>query len=184
MIYLASTSPRRKTLLRKAGLRFKALRPDYQETRLKVPPSQLVRLHALGKARACVRRIRQGTILAADTLVYLSGELIGKPRNLNQARRFLGKMQGRWHRVYTGVAVLQVDSGKIIKKTVFFEMTKVLIKKLTANQIESYFKRVHPLDKAGAYAIQSRRGGVVRDVKGSFSNAVGLPMEKLKRYLK
>ena len=184
MIYLASTSPRRKMLLRKAGITFRILTPDYEEDDgLKAPPSQAVQIHAAKKAESCIGRVKNGIILAADTIVYHKGEMIGKPKNMKTARLMLGKLQGRWHSVYTGVAVFKIASRRVVKKTIFFEKTKVRLRKLTPKGIENYYKRVNPLDKAGGYAIQSTRAGIVEEVKGLFSNAVGLPTEKILRKL-
>jgi len=180
MIYLASTSPRRKTLLQKAGITFRILKPSYKEDNdLKGPPSKVVQVHAVKKAQSCREQVKDGTLLAADTIVYLEGEMIGKPTNLKKARLMLRKLQGRWHSVYTGVAIFKIVSGRIVKKTIFFEKTQVRLARLTPKGIENYFKKVNPLDKAGAYAIQSHRGGIVQEVRGLFSNAVGLPIEKV-----
>ena len=185
MIYLASTSPRRKVLLRKAGITFRVLKPGYEEDGgLNASPSKIVQIYAVKKAESCVRQVRDGTLLAADTIVYLEGEIIGKPKGVREARLMLGKLQGRWHSVYTGVTIFKIISGRVVKKTVFFEKTKVRLKKLTPSEIENYFKRVNPLDKAGAYAIQSPRGGIVQGVRGLFSNAVGLPVEKILKKLR
>ena len=184
MIYLASTSPRRKQLLKKLGVVFRLLNPAYEEDRnLKVTPSKIVQIHAMEKAKSCVRKIRNGTILGADTIVYFKGKTIGKPKNMKEARLILGKLQGQWHTVYTGVAILRLSSSEIVKKTVFFEKTKVRLRTLTSRGIENYFKKVNPLDKAGAYAIQSPHGGVVQEVRGLFSNAVGLPVERILKKL-
>ena len=180
MIYLASTSPRRRMLLRKAGIPLRILKPDYEEDHgLKVKPSQLVQIHAIKKAESCADKIKDGVILAADTLVYLKGKVIGKPKNKREAEIILQRLQGRWHAVYTGVAILKLVSSQIVKKTIFFEKTKVRLKRLTGFQIKNYFKRVNPLDKAGAYAIQSSHGGIVEEIKGLASNAIGLPIEKI-----
>lgn len=185
MIYLVSTSPRRRALLKKAGITFRILRPGYEEDkRLKGPPSQIVQIHAVRKAKSCAGRIRNGTFLAADTTVYFKGEMIGKPKNREEAHLILGKLQGRWHSVYTGVAIFKMVSGRVVKKIVFYEKTKVRLKKLTPGKIKNYFKRVNPLDKAGAYAIQSSHGGIVQDVWGPLSNAVGLPVEKILKKLR
>jgi septum formation protein len=180
MIYLASTSPRRKQLLKKAGITFRILKPDYEEkNNSKSSPSKIVRMHALEKSESCMKQIKNGTILSADTIVYFEGEIIGKPKNMKEARLILCRLQDQWHTVYTGVAILKVVSGRVAKKTVFFEKTKVHLKALTPKGIANYFKKVNPLDKAGAYAIQSPHGGIVREVRGLFSNAVGLPIEKV-----
>jgi septum formation protein len=180
MIYLASTSPRRRTLLKKAGISFRVLKPDYEETtKLKAPPSKIVQIHAVKKAQSCVGKIKNGTLLAADTVVSLDGKSLGKPKTMKEAYLILGRLQGRRHFVYTGVAIFKMIEGKIVKKTIFFEKTEVCLKRLTARGIKNYFKRVNPLDKAGAYAIQSPHGGIVQEVRGLFSNAVGLPVEKV-----
>ena len=180
MIYLAATSPRRKTLLKKAKITFRILKPAYKEIgHLRGSPSKIVRVHAVGKANSCLKRVKNGIILAADTIVYLKGEIIGKPRNMKKAREMLGKLQGKWHTVYTGVAIFKTNPEKPVKKTVFVTQTNVRLKALTPKGIKNYFKKVNPLDKAGAYAIQSPHGGIVRGVKGLFSNAVGLPIEKV-----
>ena len=185
MIYLASTSPRRKALLKKAGIRFRVLRPSYEEAGdLKGPPSRIVRIHAVNKADSCVGQVRNGTLLAADTLVYLQGEIIGKPKNRKDARRILKTLQGTCHSVYTGVSILKIAAGRVVKKSVFFEKTTVRLKTFTDGEIKSYLKKVNPLDKAGGYAIQSPRGGIVEEVQGPFSNAVGLPVEKVLKFLR
>src|SRR3989338_5356732 len=158
MIYLASTSPRRKALLKKAGLPFRILKPVYEEgDDLKGPPSKIVQVHAVKKAESCREQVKDGILLAADTIVYLQGEVIGKPKDMKKARLMLRKLQGRWHSVYTGAAIFKIASGRVVKKTIFFEKTKVRLKGLTPKGIENYFKKVNPLDKAGAYAIQFRR---------------------------
>jgi septum formation protein len=184
MIYLASTSPRRKALLREFGVSFRAVQPAYEEE--KAPhrsPSIIAQRHALAKANSCAKKIRNGVLLAADTIVYLDGQIIGKPKNLRDAFRILEKLQGRWHSVYTGVAVFWMRSGRLEKKTVFFERTKVRLKSMSRREIETYFKKVNPLDKAGAYAIQSRSPDIVREVRGLRTNAIGLPIETILKKL-
>ncbi len=184
MVYLASTSPRRKKILREMGVRFRILLPKYDEKRIPgAGPARLVRIHALGKAVSAAKLILNGKILSADTIVYWDKKIIGKPRNMKEAFKILGSLQGRWHQVYTGVAVLEMHSGKIKSRRVFVEKTKVRLKAMSTDQIRSYFKKVNPLDKAGAYAIQVKQGGVVEEVSGSFSNAVGLPIETVKRLI-
>ncbi len=178
MIYLASTSPRRKALLKLHGIKFQLLVPTYEEGKLsRLPPEQIVKIHAVEKGKSCVRRIDDGIILSADTIVYIDGEVIGKPKNMNDAERMLGRLQGRWHTVYTAVSIFKIVSGRIKKKKIFVEKTKVLLKALTPRGVKNYFKKVNPIDKAGAYAIQAQHTGIVRDIRGLFSNAVGLPIE-------
>ena len=184
MIYLASTSPRRKKILQKLRLRFRVISTSYEEkNETNKPPSVLVKKHALAKAVSCVSKVRDGIILGADTLVYCKNNIIGKPKNLKEASEILYHLQGGWHTVYTGVAILHIKHGRMLKKTVFSERTRVRLRAMNRMAINSYFKKINPLDKAGAYAIQSKQVNIVEEVRGSLTNAIGLPMERLKRYL-
>ncbi len=180
MIYLASSSTRRKQILKKHGIRFRVIRPEYHEKRMagKIP-SAVVRLHAVAKARSVVHKISSGTVLAADSIVYCQGRIIGKPRDLKEASRFLKFMQGRWQTVYTGVALFQVRSGKIRHKNVFVEQTRIFLEKMNPKQMKAYFRRVNPLDKAGGYALQAGRFSDLKKIRGSYFNAVGLPIERI-----
>lgn len=181
MIYLASTSPRRKKILRDMGIRFRILKSDYHEKKLPgAGPRKLVRLHALGKALSASRLVRNGILITADTIVYFRGKIIGKPRRLKDAFSILGRLQGQWHTVYTGVAFFEIKNSSVKKRRILVEKTDVLLKPMSREEIARYFKKINPLDKAGAYAIQSRRAGIVKEVRGLFSNAVGLPIERIK----
>ena len=184
MIYLASTSPRRRKLLKEASIAFRAVRPDYEEKNYhRISPVMMVKKHALEKAVSCVCKVREGKLLGSDTLVYCDGEIVGKPKNMKDAFRILNLLQSRWHTVYTGVAVLEIKDHHIVKKRIFSEKTKVCIKPMSRLAIKSYFKKINPLDKAGAYAIQSKGANIIAEVKGSLSNAIGLPVESLRGYL-
>ena len=184
MIYLASTSPRRKQLLKEAGISFRVLRPDYHEKNIRgASPSKLVQVHAFQKAASASKKIKNGVVIGADTVVFFHGKIIGKPKNKAHAFRVLSLLQGKKHRVYTGVALLKISESRLAAKCVFVQKTAVRLQKMKPAQIARYFKRVNPLDKAGAYAIQSRHAGIVEKVEGSFSNAVGLPMEVVSRQL-
>ncbi len=185
MIYLASTSPRRKELLKKAGINFKIIKPDYEEAHHKtISPSQAVKKHAWGKAKSCVKLIQSGIILSADTIVYLNQKIIGKPRNIKHAFNMLQNLQGKWHVVYTGFSLIKLEKGKIVKKKTLVDKTRVLLKAMTPEELRKYFLNVNPLDKAGAYAIQSKNPNIVENVKGSLNNAIGLPIEKVIKELK
>lgn len=181
-LYLASVSPRRRALLKAARVRFAVLKPRYRETFPRAArPAALVRMHALGKALSAARQVRDGFVLGADTVVFHRNKIIGKPRSMKEASRVLRSLQGVWHRVYTGVALVEIRSGLVLSKKVFVEKTDVKLKKMTKDRSAAYLKKIGPLDKAGAYAIQSRRADIVESVRGSVSNAAGLPMEALKR---
>ena len=185
MIYLASTSPRRKKILRELGIPFRILKSSYREANASFSsPSECVRRHALGKGRSAAKRIQNGTVLAADTIVYFENRIIGKPKDRKHAQKILSRLQGRWHTVYTGVACVKVMAGKIKREKFFCEKTRVRLRKMDKTAILAYFRKVNPLDKAGAYAIQSQHAGIVEGIRGSFSNAVGLPVESLKKCLK
>ena len=186
MIFLASSSPRRKKLLKEAGVIFRSICPDYDEkqsvgaTRRVAPtPSVFVKKHAFAKAASCVSRVKEGVILGSDTVVYFSGRVIGKPKNHADAFKILTLLQGRWHVVYTGVAILHIKHSRMVKKIVFSERTRVRLRAMDRMAIESYFKKINPLDKAGAYAIQSDEVNIITDVKGSIANAIGLPIERM-----
>ncbi|MBI2095099.1 MAG: septum formation protein Maf [Candidatus Omnitrophica bacterium] len=182
MIYLASTSPRRRSLLRREGVRFKTLRPGYEEGgEAKGPPAALVKKHALGKAVSVAGRLKNGAVLAADTVVVFGGKIIGKPKSKKDAVRLLGRIQGKWHTVYTGVAWLEVRGGAVNKKRVFSETTRVRLKPLDRGAVARVFRSVDPMDKAGAYAIQCREPDIVAEVRGSWTSAAGLPIDALKR---
>jgi septum formation protein len=185
MIYLASRSPRRRRLLKELGVDFRAMAPGYEERNDgRLSPARLVKRHALGKARSIVPAVSEGTVLGCDTVVAWKGQVIGKPATLAEAARMLGGLQGRTHTVYTGVALLDIRGGKVCKTTLFHEKTRVTLKALTPAAIHSYLRRIGPLDKAGAYAIQSRRRQIVVGFQGSMDNAAGLPVETLRPLLR
>lgn len=184
MIYLASASPRRRKILKEMGFRFRVLKPDYKEVNPKsAHPIRTARTHALGKALSALKWVRNGIVLGADTLVYADRKLIGKPRNLKDAYRILGQLQGRAHTVYTAVALLKVQDGDLCFRKVFVEKTRVWLKSMERSEMTRYFNIIKPLDKAGAYAIQSKTGNLVAKIRGSGANAAGLPAEALQKEL-
>jgi septum formation protein len=113
-------------------------------------------------------------VLAADTLVALEGEIIGKPRHFTEAREILRRLSDREHDVCTGVFIV---AGPHRKFASFAEISRVRFRKLNDQAIDDYLRKVNPLDKAGAYAAQGRGGEIIASVEGSFTNVVGLPME-------
>ncbi len=137
-------------------------------------------MHALGKAHKAVVSGKTGIILGADTIVYCRKRVFGKPKNMRQAFSMLTNLSGRWHRVYTGVALRNLENGRLVCS---YAKTRVLFKKLTPQDIRDYLGSIHPLDKAGAYAIQEDRP-IVRKLVGSYSNVIGLPVELLSAMLR
>lgn len=179
-IILASNSPRRRELLAQMGVDFSIDVPDIDEHDASTP-QDTVRALALQKARAVAARHagERAVILSADTVVF-AGEILGKPRDREDARRMLTLLQGRWHEVYTGVCALHVPDGR---HEVRVERTRVLFVPMTGEQIDRYIDTGEPMDKAGAYAIQGRAGMFVERIEGSSSNVVGLPMATVRELL-
>lgn len=180
MIYLASQSPRRKEILKKMRVSFRVVKSSYEEKPRKFPPAKLVMEHAVGKAQGAQIQVSQGIALGSDTIVYCRGKVLGKPKTIAGAVKMLEFISGRAHKVYSGVALKDLASGKTVKG---FETTKVFIKKLTREEILAYIPKVNSLDKAGAYAIQIKPF-IVTKIQGSYSNVVGLPETLVRKLLK
>jgi len=177
-IILASASPRRELLLREMGLAFTVVKPDgVEELAGGLAPEALATHNAQRKARAIAGRHREALVLGADTIVVLDGVIYGKPRDLAEAVVMLGKLAGRAHDVFTGVCLAQRARGV---ETTFCERTRVWMKPFTATEIAEYFRKVNPLDKAGAYAAQEHGDSIIAKIEGSFANVMGLPVERLR----
>ena len=180
-VFLASASPRRREILKKIGISFSLVKSSYHEKFIPgLSPQELVTRHAVGKAQKAKIRTKQGLVLGADTLVFLNKRPLGKPKTLKAAFKMLGSLSGRAHFVYTGIALKNLESGKILTG---FSKSKVRMKKLSKEKIGKYFQKVNPLDKAGAYAVQEGPR-IVAKVTGSRTNVIGLPVELLKKMLK
>jgi septum formation protein len=174
---LASSSPRRKALLKQVGLDFKIVPSRYEEDMgLKLDNVKLAKTLAYGKAKEVASRIKKGVIIGSDTFVSFRGERIGKPKNIKDAERILRMISGKKLKIYSGLAIIDKYSGKEI---VDYEMTEVKIKKMTQDEIKKYIKTGEPLDKAGAFGIQEQGVKFVEKINGCYSNVVGLPIYKL-----
>lgn len=183
-LYLASQSPRRRHLLETLPVQFLVVRSTHRERiRKALSPSANAMENALGKARAAQlpAGAKPGIIIGADTFLYFRGRIIGKPPTLNAAHRLLRSLSGKSHWVYTGLCLLDSETGK---HRVSFEKSKVIFKTLTSDSIQRLFARASPLDKAGGYAVQEDRGEIIAHIDGSRSNVIGLPLERLKQELK
>jgi septum formation protein len=180
-LILASASPRRAELLKLLAPGFRILPGDVEEVAHEhLTPLEVCQLNAHRKARGVAKQIPDALVIAADTLVFLDGEILGKPRSLAEARRMLGRLQGRTHQVVTGVCLMHLRAHR---ERIFAASSDVLFHPLDARQIRRYLKLVNPLDKAGAYAIQERGELIIAEISGSFSNVVGLPVEQLREEL-
>jgi septum formation protein len=185
-LFLASRSPRRKELLEWAHFQFEVYVPQEPELPaprklLKKSPTQLVKQIAEAKALAALRELtekgkKQGIILAADTLVFLKDQVLGKPKNPADAKRLLRKLSGKWHVVCTGVSCIHFSQGKMRAKKSFVVKTKVKFFRLNKAQIDWYVKTKEPLDKAGAYGAQGHGMIFIEKFSGSYTNVVGLPL--------
>jgi septum formation protein len=182
MIVLASSSPRRKELLRLIGLTFRVDRSEYEETmNLSMPPHRLARHLSLEKARSVAAKYSDAIIIAADTFILFRGKLLGKPHTMQEAKRMLGMLNGETHSVITGFTVMDTLTGKRISKAI---ETKVHFRRLAADEIASYVRTGEPLDKAGAYAIQGLGAVIVKKIEGDYFNVIGLPLSSLAETLK
>jgi len=138
--------------------------------------------NALGKARAArVPRGAAGIVIGADTFLYFRGRLIGKPRTMAQARRYVRELNGNSHRVYTGLCLWDPRSSR---RRLSCERTKVTFARLPQERLDRLLARMRPLDKAGAYALQSSTRDLIARLEGSRTNVVGLPLELLRRELR
>ena len=168
-IILASGSPRRAKILAERGVDFEIVRTDAPERSYPGDPERTVRENALAKGAAA-----GGThVLSADTIVWLDGRIYGKPRDLDEARRFLGELSGRTHRVYTGMAF---DGDVRVARA------DVTFRRLSAADVETYLRLVRPLDRAGAYDIDAEGARVVASWTGGYETIMGLALEPLREW--
>ena len=176
-LVLASASPRRAELLRDLSLEFKVLPADVAEIHHEqLTARELCQLNAYRKARFVAKQVPDALVLGADTLVWLDSALFGKPATLEEAYQMLRRLQGRTHEVVTGICLLHLRNHR---QAIFAESTAVSFRSLDDAGIRQYLSRVNPLDKAGAYAIQEEGDLIVEKIAGSYTNVIGLPLERL-----
>jgi len=176
LLVLASSSPRRAALLSEGGFEFETASPRVAEkvgTTLTL--RELTLWNAIRKGMSIAQTRPDAVVLAADTLVALEHQIIGKPADLSEAARILESLSGRTHEVCSAVAIYQQTAGR---SAVFHESSRVRFHRLNNATIENYLAKVGPLDKAGAYAAQGTGAEIIAKIQGSFTNVVGLPMEK------
>lgn len=182
---LASASPRRRALLAGLGLTFQVVPSTASEEA--VPgsePGALVEELARRKAAAVAASLEEPDerlVVGADTIVVLADRILGKPRDEAEARSMLTALSGRWHQVFTGVAVIDPVSGRTVSA---HETTRVKFRCLAARDIAAYVATGEPLDKAGAYGVQGKGALLVECIDGCFYNVVGLPLVKLAAVLR
>ncbi len=176
---LASASPRRKELFGEVVENFEIMIATGEERAESDCPETLVKALATQKAEevAALPQAKDKAVLGADTVVVLDNEVLGKPKDEEDAKRMLCALSGRAHEVYTGVCMSYLEKG-VRKNLVKADCTKVYFNTLSGEFISDYVKGGSPMDKAGAYGIQD--GGLVKKIEGSFTNVVGLPVELCK----
>lgn len=176
---LASASPRRKELLEKAGYTFEIVVSDADETLpAGITPAEAVRRNAARKAKAVAKQCPGAVVLGCDTVVAIDGAILGKPRDEAEAKRMLRRLSGNTHTVYSGVCITDGET-----ETVFAAATDVTFYELSDRTIDTYAATGEPMDKAGAYGIQSLGCVLVREIRGDYSNVVGLPLSESARAL-
>jgi septum formation protein len=181
-LILASSSPRRRDLLASLGLTFQVVPAAIQEI---LSPQEAATDFAARvaekKALAVGHRHPEAWVIGADTIVVVDGEIFGKPRDREDAKRMLQQLANREHRVITGYALIHVAGEKNIKGV---EETRVKISALEEREIAWYINTGEPFDKAGGYAIQGKGAFMVERIEGSYTNVVGLPLNQLVRLFK
>ncbi|MDQ3323377.1 MAG: Maf family protein [Acidobacteriota bacterium] len=195
-LILASGSPRRAEILRFVGWAFEKHVADIDETEIAGEnPEDYVSRLAKAKAVAVAARYRNALVLGADTIVVIDEKIVGKPKDLDDARRMLRLLSGNWHEVLTGVALIEksddlrneeVERQKIEnrkskienRKSVVVDLQKTRVKfaELSDAEIELLIEKGEPLDKAGAYAVQAQAALFIEEIQGDYWNVVGLPV--------
>lgn len=176
-IILASASSRRAELLRQIGLPFTVQVSDVDESTINAAePAKLAAQLALCKGQAVANKVDDGIIIAADTVVNIEGELLGKPAGKQAARAMLERLSGNVHHVLTGLAVLSKPDGLV---RAHVETTAVYMRKLTEEEINWYVQTEEPYDKAGGYGIQGKAAVFIDRIEGCYFNVVGLPLAAL-----
>jgi septum formation protein len=179
---LASASPRRRQLLEEAGYAFEVVSPQVEEVSSGwLTIRELTVCNATRKAWSAAHTLPDAVVLGADTLVTIDDDVLGKPVDLEDAGRILRLLSGRSHQVWTAVCLCHLVRGK---SRSFCVVSRVKFRDLTDREIKSYFAKVNPLDKAGAYAAQGYGQEIIQRIGGSYSNVVGLPMEMTARMLR
>ncbi len=176
-LILASASPRRIEMLKNVGISFTVIPSKIEESAVsEKQPSKFVSECARLKAMEISERYPDKWVLSADTIVVINSEILGKPRDVRDAVRMLKKLSGRRHRVISAFCLVKKTEGKSIVECV---ETEVKFKILTEREITGYVATGEPLDKAGSYGIQGIGSFLVKEIRGSYTNVVGLPLAEV-----
>src|SRR3990172_6114949 len=180
-LILASSSPRRKEILGLLGTELEVVEHKLDENSIADRPARDEVLDfALGKARSVAREKPESIVIASDTLILLNGIKIGKPEDVDDAKRILRALAGKTHRIFTSVALLDGTGGPGLR---IVEEVSVKMRAFTDPEIERYLALNESLDKAGAYSIQGEGGALIEAIEGDYLAAVGLPLKPIADYL-
>ena len=181
-LILASTSPRRREILALLGLPFEIIAPQFEE---QVSPKTSIRTEvldfAVNKARSVARQNPDAIVIGSDTMIDLDGTKMGKPCDFQDAKRMLGALSAKAHRIHTGLALIDCRGGPGFRGV---EEVWVRMRDLSERQIDAYLACGESLDKAGAYSIQGRGAELIESIRGDFLAAVGMPLKPIGEYLK
>ena len=181
LLILASSSPRRRYLLEQAGLKFSVIPSNIDETKIPLSsPETYVKILSEAKADSVSRKYPDKWVIGADTIVLKNGTILGKPESMDDARIMLKQLSGQTHQVLTGYAIVCKAKNRKFSETI---KTDVLFKHLSDEEIEWYIHTKEPFDKAGSYAIQGLGTFLVRSIRGSYTNVVGLPVCEVVEFL-
>jgi septum formation protein len=182
-IILASASPRRQELLHRLTDDFTVKISDFDEYKIpyKGSPSEYVVTIAEGKAAEVATKVERGIVIGCDTIVALDQEVLGKPSSEKEAFKMLQQLSGRVHQVYSGIALINVKTKRVLKDYV---KTEVKFDRISEREIMQYIKTGEPMDKAGAYGIQGYAGAFVEEIRGCYYNVMGLPLNKCLKMLR
>jgi septum formation protein len=172
-LILASSSPRRKELLEAAGWTYEAITAGIDESvHDNEEPAAYVQRLARSKAEAVAKGLQSGLVLGADTTVVIDNQILGQPDDDADAKRMLNLLNGKWHEVLTGVAVVRVGGGTRVD----YETTHVRFAEMSEREIDWYVSTGEARGKAGAYGIQGAAGLFIDEIRGDYFNIVGLPI--------
>ena len=180
-IILASASPRRKQLLEQIGLKFRCIPAGIDEECLESlsPPAMVSKL-ACNKAQVVAQQLKQGIVIAADTVVVLDDFIMGKPVNREDAEQKLSLLSARAHQVMTGLCIFNCKDQSHLSEV---EITKVFFRSLSHREINAYLDSAEWVDKAGGYGIQGLGALLIEKIEGCYFNVVGLPLNRLNQML-
>ncbi len=182
---LASASPRRRELMTLAGYTYKIQASEVEEIITKTVPAEIVQELSWQKAYSvAVKQNEDCVVIGCDTLVALDDKVMGKPKDCEDAIRMLERLSGTTHQVYSGVTIIAMKNGSLVKSSTFSEKTDVHVMPMSEEEIRAYVACGECMDKAGSYAIQGRFAVYIQGIDGDYYNVVGLPIARLHQELK